>query len=196
MTVFVRDGEVSRAVDVSVEARVRDLRAAADGKLLSFGGAELKDDNALLTDIGIGAEAVVQVVHSIILAFKGELYYVDSNDLRESRRWGMEVKASSLRDLVLNSRSDIKTKAQDIFRLSKTDPLKIVCAKRHKIESMSLLGHSFIAQQFDTYEGAENKYNAMCQFVDRVLQEEFERDYGTDPLPVTAGRRIVLDSKQ
>ena len=132
----------------------------------------------------------MQVVHSIILAFKGELYYVDSNDLRESRRWGMEVKASSLRDLVLNSRLDIKTKVQDIFHLSKTDPLKIVCSKRHKIESRrSLLVHSFIAQQFDAHKGAGNKHSAMCQFVDRVLQEEFERDHGMAPAVMC----IVLD---
>ena len=67
MTVFVRDQGDVRAVDVGSEATVRDLLSAVcpdgtDHRVMSFQGALLEDNTALLADIGLSAESVIDLV--------------------------------------------------------------------------------------------------------------------------------------
>ena len=71
-TIFVRDDTgVQQAVDVEPGAQVKDIRTASGVPAnvpLTFAGNELKDGEAFLSDIGIGAEAVVNVVYDNIVS--------------------------------------------------------------------------------------------------------------------------------
>ncbi len=64
MQVFVkRDGRDPKCVEVQSDATVGDLRVAANAtrRVMSFGGVELWEDDSTLADIGVGAEAVVDI---------------------------------------------------------------------------------------------------------------------------------------
>ena len=128
MTVFLVDTlDGDRSVDISSDATVGDLRTAAGTKrgVLWFQGTELTDNGMPLSDIGVCAESVVQVitppaaitvdveVHWCAAGANPGGHYGYHPDHASTDHHRVEVSAPSLRGFAIDLRRQITRKLSD-----------------------------------------------------------------------------------